>query len=238
MALTSAQDIIVKALQKIGVAGENETPSNSAISGGLDSLNAMLGSWSVDGLLVTSRVQEDINLVKGTAEYTIGVGQTANTAKPLAIVGGYVRTTANADYGITVVPRDIYNQQIDKDSEGTPSLLYYDPGVPQQANQAGTIKLFPSPDDNHTLTIVSDKELTEFSAANETVTFQTFYKRAMIFNLALELAPDYGIVPNPVVVKNAEDSLRAIRNINARNNRIVSKINLPGCSHGYNYYSE
>ena len=234
MAIATAQDLITKALQKIGVIGEGETPNANQLSDGFDALNIMLDSWSGRGLLTTALIPESFDLTAGQYSYTIGVGGNFNTDIPLSIEGAYIRDNSNQiDFPVSIVTRDIWDSYFDKVLAGNssrPEVLFYDPGATQQAVRAGTIILYPIPDagTSYTLFINSEKNYTDFVSLSNNIPFPPAYTKAIIYNLAIDLSPDYGRQVNQVVKEEASEAMRIIENINSRNKRIVSAVNLPG----------
>lgn len=240
MATSTAQNIIEKALQKLVVLADGESATATQLADGLDSLNLMLDSWAGRSLLTTAQIRESFTLTANKSSYTIGSGGDFDTTKPFEIVSGFIRDSDNYDYTpISVVSRGIFDSYSDKAMTtviGIPKSLFYDPGATQQATQVGTIHLYPIPDsaDTYTIFIESEKPFTEFSALSSTVTFPPSYKRAMIYNLAIELASDYGKTASAEVVKIADDSMRIIENVNSRNKKAVSPMNLPGSEGAYN----
>lgn len=234
MSTSTAADIIKKALQKIGVLAEGETPTANQTSDGLDSLNDMLDSWSGRSLLTTALVNENFPLVANTSFYTIGANKTFNTLKPINIVNAYTRDSSNNDLPVSIIPRNIYNSFTDKSSgsTGRPDSLFYDPGITQQANQGGTVYLHPSPNSNYTLFIDSEQVFSQFANSTANITFPPAYKRALIYNLAIELTSDYGSTISPEVDKIAFDSIKIIENMNSRNRKQTIVVNLPGSYNG------
>lgn len=209
--MTTAREIIVKAMQKVGILFKTEQPSADEINDGLSSLNAMLSSWSNDSLNCVARVIENFPLVGGTADYTIGTGQTFNTARPVFIVESHVRVST-IDYPLTIIPDAVYQGDIPyKDQQGIPQFLNYNNGYPY-----GTLRLYPVPSTDYTIYILSEKELSQFTL-NDTVSLPPGWEMALIYNLALILAPEYGQQADAVTVQMAVDSKRAIQRAIAKN---------------------
>ena len=50
--MTTASDIIKKAMQKVGVLTKSESPSSDESADGLDSLNDLLSSWSNESMFI------------------------------------------------------------------------------------------------------------------------------------------------------------------------------------------
>jgi hypothetical protein len=242
MSVNTAGDIINHAYQNLGIGAEGETLSFETMNLGLDVLNIMLASWSARGILSTAQLTENFTLTANKGNYTIGISQDFNTAKPIEIVQAFVRDTDDdVDYPIDIVTRDVYNSYIDKALTGIssrPTNLFYDPGVSQQTVQKGTVCLYPIPDSSTTydLYLVTEKYFNEFANLTDSFTFQTSYKRPIIYNLSVELAPKFGISISPEIKLIADESLKIIETMNSENKRQVMNTGLPGQKGVYNIY--
>jgi hypothetical protein len=232
----TARDIIVQALRKIGVGSLGEVLAADEMNACLDALNVLLKSWSGRRLLTTAAIQESFALVGGTAAYTIGASVIAPnfiTQKPIRILDGcFIRDQNGSDYPLNVISRELYNSYDTKTNRGLPTELFYDAGATQQALQTGTITFYLTPDTTNTYTVflVSEKPFTVFASLNAAYTFPDIYERAMIYNLALEVAPEYGKTVHREVISSANESLDIIIAINSSNKRTVSDLGLPGSS--------
>ena len=226
--MTTARTIINKSLQKIGVLTKSEAPAADEISDGLDALNALLASWSNESLSVYTRVRESFTLSGGVASYTIGTGQTFNTDRPVFITDAFVRS-GDVDYNLSVISDEIYNSSITlKTTSGIPQFLNYNNAYP-----AGTIYLYPVPASSYELHILSEKELSQYTI-DEAISLPTGWERALIYNLAIDLAPEYGQQIDGMIAKIAGDSKAAIQRTVAKN---ISMDATPSQIGLYNIYS-
>lgn len=209
--MTTARNIITRALRKNGVLTKNESPSGDEASEALATLNDMISSWSNDSLLIYARQSESFPLVSGQASYTIGSGGDFNTVRPLQILSAFIRVS-NIDYDINII-RDVSFDQINQKNilNTYPDVLYYEVGVP-----LGTITLYPVPTTG-ALHIRSEKELQEFSTLDSVLELPAGWGRALVYNLSLELAPDYGQQVSQATYEIAMDSLSKIKTAVARN---------------------
>ena len=240
MSITTARDIIEKALLNIGVGAEGETISNNQAVDGLDVLNSMLSDWGARSLLTTAVIEDSHALTGGTGSYTIGSGATIDTVKPLAIVDAYI-LDQNNKYHLEIVSRDLYNRYWDSENPGSrsrPRALFYDPGATQQTTQTGTIYLYSVPDTQRTyvLHIFSEKNFTEFASINTAYSFPAYYKRAIISNLSIELAPGYGRQIPAEVAMIAKDSKDTVQTLNSQNKVKDVDLRLPGSKFHSNIY--
>lgn len=236
------QDIFKASMEIIGATTLDEAPEDSEMQKCLRHANLLLNSLSARNLIQLSETQENFSLVATQRSYTIGVGGNFNTAKPIEILSAFVRDSAGNDYPVDVKTREVYNSYTDKMiSSARPEVIYYDPGVSQQATHLGTIFCYPIPDDStDDLFIVSHKYFTEFVNLTDNVTFTPAYFRMLVYNLAIAIWRPLGrtgLVP-PDITDTAKETMRIVENMNAR--QIVSGLDLPGASTrgGYNIYTD
>jgi hypothetical protein len=208
--MVTARRIVKKALQKNGVLTMGEEPSAEMANDGLDALNAMLSSWSNDSMLIYARVRETFPLSANVGTYTIGPAKTFDTIRPMFIVDAFVRQNT-VDYDMSVVPDEVYDGIIVKTQNGIPDLLNYSNEYP-----TANIRLWPVPSTAYILSITSEKELSQFTLDDE-VDLPPGWELALIYNLAILIAPEYGQPVDPVVVEVAQKSKGAIQTAIMRN---------------------
>jgi hypothetical protein len=209
--MTTALDIIESSHRKIGVLGAGVRLSAEEAADGLKTLNQMLGTWSVEGDLVFAETQENFTLQAGVASYSIGTGQTFNTTRPTEIIAAFTRL-GNYDEALSLIDQVTYAKIPDKASQGRPYALYYNANYPY-----GTLTFHEVPDQAYTFYMYSRKELSSFASLNTTVTLPPGTERALIFNLTLDIAPEFGITPSAEVVRIAGESKSAIQVANTKN---------------------
>lgn len=202
--MTTARTIIKRAMQKIGVLMKSESPSDDEANDGLVSLNALIDSWGNDSLNVYARTWETFPLTSAST-YTIGTGGDFNTERPMDIVSAYLRS-GTIDYPITIVDDEAYNTIAYKSLDGISYFLNYDNGYP-----LGKIRLYPVPSGSYSLFLLTEKPLTQFSTLDSELSMPAGTERALIYNLAIELAPEYAQSVSGELLKIANDSLGLIR---------------------------
>lgn len=215
----TAQELIKSSLRLIGVVAPGETPSADEMQDGLTSLNTMLDLWSSKRLAVPVLTTENYTLVPGTAQYTIGSGATWDTPRPLRIINAYVRD-GNIDYPIRIRTRKEFNRIALKTVQARPEYLWYDNQFP-----IGIVNLYYTPDDTDTIFIDSWKALTSIATLTTTLSFPEGYESALKYNLAIQIAPEYGATVAPAVAAIAKDSFTTIKNFNSP--RAESVLDLP-----------
>lgn len=233
--MTTARDMIKSAMRKLNVLGTGQDlQANEAIDA-LATLNQMVSAMSVEGTnIIFGDTTESFALTNNDDTYTIGTGADFNTARPSSIVSAFVRQS-DTDYPLDIVDVRQYNLIEDKDDPaGYPEWLYYDGGYP-----TGTIKLWPSPIGGMTLHITSRKALQTFPSLDTVVALPDGYEAALIYNLAIELAPEYEREPSPTVQRLARKYLLAIRGANMRAKPMVLRVDpaLRDSGNRFNIYS-
>lgn len=208
--MTTASGLIASAMKKIGVLTKSETPDSDESADGLVALNALLSSWSNESLLVYSRVTETLSLVAGTGSYTIGTGYTFNTIRPVLIVEAHT-TNSGTDTHMDIVSDEVYNAIPVKTTQGIPEFLNFSNAFP-----ASTIRLYPVPDSAYSMTLVSEKPLVTL-ALTDTISLPAGWERALTYALALELAPEYGVPADPLIVATAREAKGLIAMTVAKN---------------------
>jgi hypothetical protein len=237
------QDIIFLAMSECGAVRINEVPAPYELIRGIQIANVMLDRWSGERLMLRTSVQTAFPLTAGVESYTIGTGQTFNTAKPLSIQGAFIRDNYGIDTPVEIVSRDRFDSYPDKSiSNARPISLFYDPGVAQQTSPGvGTIWVYYTPDSYtpYVLYMDLDTYLTEFNLPTDVVTFEPVYYDAIVSNLAVRMfrhfhSPKVPIPPD--MVDRAESSKRMVKALNSR--PITAGMDIPGKAIGlYNIYT-
>lgn len=202
--MTTPRTIIKRALQKIGAIVKNEEPSADEANDALDSLNMLISSWNNDSLNTYARTLESFPLTSA-ASFTIGSGGDFNTTRPLDIDTAYVRL-GSIDYQLAIIDDETFNSITYKNLTGIPQFINYTNSYP-----LGVLKIYPLGSSAYTLYLSSEKPVTGTLTLDTTLSLPGGWERALVYNLALELAPEYNQKPDAYIVKIAGDSLGAIK---------------------------
>jgi hypothetical protein len=198
----TGRDAVAAALRLIGAVAAGETPAAQESSDGLSSLNRMINSWSAEGLLIHAITAESpLTLTAGDGAYTLGTSGDITT-RPQEIVAAVIRDASNSlDQPVKILSASEYAALPDKTAQADyPTSLYDDGGYPQR-----TITLYPVPAAAHKLVLYTKRALTEISTLDTSVSLPPGYDDAIVFNLAMRLAPEYGrTVPDAVAVLATE----------------------------------
>lgn len=136
-------------------------------------------------------------------------------AKPLRITNVFTRLTtsgqSNIDYPCDIWSIDQYTGIGLKSQPGPwPKVLFFNQGSPY-----ATISVWPVPNGAAELHLWTDSIFAAFAAVGDTVQLPQGYARAIKLHLALELAPEYGKTPTPMLISQARKAKEAIKSLNS-----------------------
>ena len=216
--MATYQNIVDSSLRLIGILGSGENPSGDESADALIVLNDFLEYWRTNrGLAFSMDRQVFTDIVVEQSTYTIGAsGADWTLERPVKIeAASWIYNTAGASSPLEIPISILTFRQwqmvaLKEVDSSIPYVLYYEPEFP-----LGKIHLYPEPDDaTHDLAIYVRNVLAAVSALSATVTLPPGYSRALRYNLALDLAPEFGAQVPPGVERIAEQSLLAIERLN------------------------
>jgi hypothetical protein len=193
--MATVNDICVKALRLIGIRDFTDTDRQDEA---LAALNALLTSWRLS--MHHAMIEESFPLVAGTNSYTIGSGGDVDTARPIRILSAYIRDSSGLDHSVNVnMSKYDYDKIYDKDASERPTKLYY-----ARENPLGIIYFNSNPESVETCYISSLKPYDVYTALTDTFLLPVEYEKAVHYNLAIDLAPEYWQEPSIYVVQQAQ----------------------------------
>ena len=204
--MTTALDIITDAAKLLGVVRKGEALDADEAADGLRRLNAMLGSWSNNSLNIYARTLDTLTFATSALSYTIGSGATFNTTRPVKIISAVVRS-GSIDYPVTFIDETEFESIPYKTTTGSPELW----GTYDNAYPTGTLRFYPKPTANDVLRLLSEKPLSSLASTSTTFDLPPGHEDAVVFNLAVRMAPYYGVAPSNEVKDTAKQTLGAIR---------------------------
>jgi len=233
--MSTARSLITRALRLIHVLDTSEVPTADEAQDSLEALNDMLDTMSIPGLYVFSTRQDSVSWPAATRTRTIGTGGHFAITRPTKILDGSFVTLDGNDYPLTVIrDRAAYAGIVDKNTDSTlPQWLYYEPSFP-----TGTIYLHPVPSAGVTLELLSEQQLTQFTTIDDTFTYPPGYREMMVSNLAVRLAPEFGVAVPPETAELARRSSATVRRLNGKSPSAVLEVSAIGGSPSYSIYSD
>lgn len=206
----TAGDQIKRALRLLGVLAEGETPSADEYADSLMALNQMLDSWSTERLAVYATQDQAFTWTAGNASRTLGPSGNFVGVRPIQLDD----STYYVYNGVSYIPNIINQLQYDSISVKTvtstlPQVLFVNMDNPNI-----TMYLYPVPTADLAFHFISVTALSEPANTSTTLAFPPGYMRAFAYNLACEIAPEFGIEPSAQVKCIAIASKRDLKRIN------------------------
>ena len=232
---TSAGDQINGALRLIGMLAEAETPSAATSADALSALNQMIDSWNTERLSVFTTQDQVFTWPVNQATRTLGpTGNFVGNRPVLIDDATYFKDASNGtSYGIKIINEQQYNGIAVKNTTSTyPQVLYVNMGYPDI-----TLTVYPVPSSPLEWHIVSVEELSQPAVLATTLSFPPGYLRCFRFNLACELAAEFGVEPSPQVQRIAMTSKRNIKRINNPDDVMAMPYGIVANRQRYNIYA-
>jgi len=232
---TSAGDQINGAMRLIGMLAEGETPSAAASQDALSAMNQMIDSWNTERLSVFSTQDQIFTWPASTQSRTLGpTGNFVGNRPVLLDDATYFRDAAtNVSYGIKIINQQQYNGIAVKTVTSTyPQVMWINMTYPDIEMYVYPVPLRPL--EWH---FVSVEELTQPAVLATTLSFPPGYLRAFKYNLACEIAAEFGVEPSPQVQRIAMTSKRNLKRINNPDNVMAMPYGIVANRQRYNIYA-
>jgi hypothetical protein len=210
--MTTAGDLINGSLRLLGVLAEGETPSSETSQDALLAMNQMIQSWNTERLAVFSTQDQVVSWPPSTISRTFGPTGNIVANRPVAIDDStYFRDPSNGiSYGLKLINQQQYNGIAVKTVTSTyPQVMWVNMTYPDVE-----MYVYPVPTKVLEFHIVSVEELTQPANLATDLAFPPGYLRCFRYNLACELAPEFGTEPSRQVQRIAMTSKRNLKRIN------------------------
>jgi hypothetical protein len=212
-------DLVTDALNEIGLLASGETATADDGWVGLRALNRMVDAWKAERVFIYQVARSTWSIVSGTGSYTVGTGGNVNIVRPVRI-----DSIAISDSSITPPYEIPLRMMTDADYAGIriktqqalrPSAAWYNLTFP-----TATLVFWPVPTSSTLLGVLyAPQAVDEFAALADTVILPPGYRRMIVKNLGLELAPQYGATVSPQLERlerQAQDSFAVVVRANKR----------------------
>ena len=212
MTTYTAGDQINRALRLLGVLAEGETPSAATSQDALVAMNQMIDSWSTERLSVFCTQDQIFTWPAGQYIRTLGPSGDFIGLRPVMLDDAtYFRDPGtNVSFGIKFINQQQYNGIAVKTVTSTyPQVCFVNMGFPNV-----TLSIYPRPTRDLEWHFVSVQILAEAASLSTDLFFPPGYMRAFAYNLAMEIAPEFGVEPSPQVQRIAMTSKRNLKRIN------------------------
>jgi hypothetical protein len=264
MTTTTVRDLINDAHRLLNLTASGNVLPESNYQDNLRALNQMVDSWNTERLSIFSTIDQTITWPSSAINGTLGPngslgfityailqegGGVILTETPggfLLMEGGmperpvliddstYFRDPqTNISYGIKQVNQQQYNGIAVKTVTSTyPQIMWVNMTYPDIL-----ITVYPVPLRTLEFHIVSVSPLGDFATLATTLSFPPGYLRAFRYNLACEIAPEFGVEPSPQVQRIAMYSKRNLKRINNPDDLMSLPYSIVGTRQRYNVFA-
>ena len=216
MAIYTADDQINRALRLLGVLAEGETPSASVSQDALMALNQMIDSWNTERLSIFNTIDQTFMWPVGEIQQNLGPTGSSfggfDGIRPVLLDDStYFRDPGtNVSFGIKFINQQQYDGIAVKTVTSTyPQVMWINMEYPNIQ-----MTIYPRPTRLLEWHFISVQELDQPANLATDILFPPGYLRAFTYNLAMEIAPEFGVEPSPQVQRIAMTSKRNLRRIN------------------------
>jgi hypothetical protein len=202
----SRDQYIASAMRKLNVLAKGQTPDAEDLENGTIAFNALIAEFRALGMPLWARATYSFSPTLNDVSYNIGVGQTLNTPYPINMLQAYRLDSGQTTHiPMEIVPDYNFNT-FPSSSGGMPIQLTYQPKV-----NMGVIKLWPTPDASallSTITIIYQRPTEYVISASDTLDVPEEWTNALIYQLAVRLASEWGIsLPDRQMLKKEADDI-------------------------------
>ncbi len=232
---TTAGDQINRALRLLGVLAEGETPSAATSQDGLTALNQMIDSWNTERLSVFSTQDQIFTWPAGQITRTLGPSGNFSGNRPVLFDDAtyYRDPGTNVSFGIKFINQQQYDGIAVKTVTSTyPQVIFVNMTYPD-----ATMTVYPKPTRDLEWHFISVQELSNPATLVTNLTFPPGYLRAFVYNLAMEIAPEFGVEPSPQVTRIAMTSKRNLKRINNPDDIMSMPYSLIATRQRFNVYA-
>jgi hypothetical protein len=232
---TTAGDQINRALRLLGVLAEGETPSAAVSQDALTALNQMIESWNTERLSVFSTQDQVFTWPAGSISRTLGPSGNFVGNRPIMLDDAtYFRDAGtNVSYGIKIINQQQYDGIAVKTVTSTyPQVIWVNMTYPDIE-----MYVYPVPIRDLEWHFISVDELSQPATLATALTFPPGYLRAFVYNLAMEMAPEFGVEPSPQVRRIAMTAKRNLKRINNPDDLMSMPYSLIATRKRFNVYA-
>jgi len=210
--MTTAGDQINGALRLLGVLAEGETPSAATSQDALFALNQMIDSWGTEKLSTFTTQEQVFSWLPGFISQTLGPSGDFVGDRPVLMDDAtyFVDASTGISYGIKIINQQQYDGIAVKTVTSTfPQVMWINTNYPNI-----DMHIYPVPTKVLEWHFISAAQLTQPATIATPLYFPPGYMRAFRYNLACEIAPEFGVEPSGTVGRIAMASKRNLKRIN------------------------
>lgn len=233
--MATAGELINGALRLLGVLAEGETPSAETSADALNAMNQMIDSWNTERLSVYNT--QDQTFLWPADEIQRHLGPTGDFVgnRPVLLEDStyYRDPSTNVSFGIKFINQQQYDGIAVKTVTSTyPQVMWINMEYPNIQ-----MTIYPKPTRVLEWHFISVQELTQPATLATDILLPPGYLRAFRYNLACEIAPEFGVEPSRQVQRIAMVAKRNIKRINNPDDIMSLPYSLVATRQRFNVYA-
>jgi hypothetical protein len=233
--MATAGDIINGALRLIGMLAEGETPSAETSADALFAMNQMIDSWNIERLSVFSTQDQTFTWPADEITRTLGPSGNFVGLRPARLDDAtyYRDPGTNVSFGIKFINQQQYDGIAVKTVTSTyPQVIFVNETFPNV-----TMTIYPKPTRALEWHFISIQPLTQPATLATELALPPGYLRAFRYNLACEIAAEFGVEPSLQVKRIAMSAKRNIKRINNPDDIMSLPYSLVATRQRFNVYA-
>jgi hypothetical protein len=233
--MTTAGELIDGALRLLGMLAEGETPSAATSQDALFAMNQMIDSWNTERLSVFSTQDQVFSWTPNLIHRTLGPTGDFVGNRPIQLDDStYFKDPASGiSYGIKIINQQQYDGIAVKTVTSTyPQVMWINMDYPNI-----DMYVYPVPTKVLEWHFISITELDQATDLATTLSFPPGYLRAFRYNLACEIAAEFGVEPSPQVSRIAMASKRNLKRINNPDDVMSLPYSIVGTRQRFNIFA-
>lgn len=222
--MATVLDSISGALTELGVLAAGETPTAVDASDALVAFNNLIDQWKAENLSIFTVKRTTFTITSGTQTYQVGTGAgSVVLIEPPAFIDAVSFSDSSTSPATEYPMRSLTDAEFEAIRIRTltsplPQAYYYNRSLAAVSGAlAATLTLFPVPTST-TLTgvLYSPQPVAEFANLTDVILLPPGFKRMILKNLALEMAPSYSRQADPLLFKQAQDAVAVVKRSNSK----------------------
>ena len=233
--MTTAGDQINGALRLIGQLAESEVPTAAASQDALTAFNQMLDSWSTEKLAIFTTQEQIFTWPAGALTKSLGPTGDFIGNRPITMDDAtyFVDPANGISFGIMLINQQQYDGIAVKTVTSTyPQIMWVNTSYPNIE-----MHLYPVPTKPLEWHFISVQELAQPASLATSLIFPPGYMRCFKYNLACEIAAEFGVEPPPTVARIAMTSKRNLKRINNPDDIMSIPYSIVGTRQRFNVYA-
>jgi hypothetical protein len=233
--MTTAGDQINAALRLIGQLAESEQPSVATAQDALNAMNQMIDSWSTERLSVFATQDQVFTWPPNVISRTLGPSGDFVGNRPILLDDStYFKDPTNGiSFGIKIINQQQYDGIAVKTVTSTyPQVMWINMDY-----DSIDMYVYPVPTKALEWHFISVTELAQPATLDTVLSFPPGYLRAFKYNLACEIAAEFGVEPSQQVSRIAMSSKRTLKRINNPDDIMSLPYSIVGTRQRFNIFA-